>query len=239
MGIILCGLNGCGKSTLGHALADALGWCFIDNEDLYFAKTDPDQPYVAQRSQEEVGRLLLAEITKDEHFVFAAVRGNYATAVLPHYQAAVLLDVPRKVRPAALRGSFRRTRPPRRRPVRKRNGVFRPHQPPPGGLCRPLAGTARTPRVACGRHSPRPGEYSAHHILPAGPFDHLTAKKPCFPMRRHGFLRFGSFTLDHIDRAVITGSAASSVFSPPWRKMTVSTPSPARTCMSSGKASSL
>lgn len=33
MGIILCGLNGCGKSTLGHALADALGWRFIDNEE--------------------------------------------------------------------------------------------------------------------------------------------------------------------------------------------------------------
>lgn len=70
---------------------------------LYFPKIDPDQPYREQRSQEEVERLLLAEVTKDERFVFAAVRGNYGAAVLAHYQAAVLLDVPREVCLARLR----------------------------------------------------------------------------------------------------------------------------------------
>ena len=41
MGILICGLNGTGKSTLGKMLADRLGYEFIDNEDLWFPKTDP------------------------------------------------------------------------------------------------------------------------------------------------------------------------------------------------------
>ena len=40
IGIIVCGLNGVGKSTLGKALAEKLNFYFIDNEDLYFPKTD-------------------------------------------------------------------------------------------------------------------------------------------------------------------------------------------------------
>lgn len=127
MGIIICGLNGCGKSTIGRALADALGWRFIDNEDLYFPKADPNQPYGSQHSPEEVERLLLTEVTRDERFVFAAVRGNYGTAVLRHYQGAVLLHVPQDVRLMRVRKRSVerfRTRPPRRRPVRQRNGLL-------------------------------------------------------------------------------------------------------------------
>ncbi len=98
MGLIICGMNGSGKSTLGRALAESLGWRFIDNEDLYFPKNDPENPYAVERTQEEVERLLLAEVSEDEHFVFAAVRGNYGEAVLPYYKAAVLVEVPRHVR---------------------------------------------------------------------------------------------------------------------------------------------
>ena len=39
-GIMMCGLNGSGKSTLGKALAERLGYYFIDNERLFFPKTD-------------------------------------------------------------------------------------------------------------------------------------------------------------------------------------------------------
>ncbi|MBQ2931158.1 MAG: AAA family ATPase [Clostridia bacterium] len=98
MGLIICGMNGSGKSTLGRALAEHLGWRFIDNEDLYFPKTDPNHPYAAERTQAEVERLLLEEIRRDDHFVFAAVRGNYGEAVLPYYKAAVLVEVPRDIR---------------------------------------------------------------------------------------------------------------------------------------------
>lgn len=98
MGIIICGMNGSGKSTLGRALADSLGWRFIDNEDLYFPKNDPAYLYAGERTQAEVERLLLAEVSRDERFVFAAVRGNYGDAVLPLYKGAVLVETPREIR---------------------------------------------------------------------------------------------------------------------------------------------
>jgi len=103
MGIIICGMNGSGKSTLGRALAKQLGWRFIDNEDLYFPKADPENPYGAERTKAEVEALLLEAVRQDERFVFAAVRGNYGAAVLPYYQAAVLVEVPRDVRLARVR----------------------------------------------------------------------------------------------------------------------------------------
>ena len=98
MGMIICGMNGSGKSTLGRALAETLGWRFIDNEDLYFPKADPEHPFAVERTQEEVERLLLEAVRRDDRFVFAAVRGNYGAAVLPYYRAAVLVEVPRDVR---------------------------------------------------------------------------------------------------------------------------------------------
>lgn len=98
MGIIICGMNGSGKSTLGRALAESLGWRFIDNEDLYFPKDDPDYLFARQRTQEEVERLLLEEVQRDDRFVFAAVKGNYGDAVLPYYRAAVMVEVPRELR---------------------------------------------------------------------------------------------------------------------------------------------
>ena len=98
MGVIICGMNGSGKSTLGRALAESLGWRFIDNEDLYFPKNDPGYLYGGERTQQEVERLLLAAVRQDSRFVFAAVRGNYGAEVLPYYERAVLVEVPREIR---------------------------------------------------------------------------------------------------------------------------------------------
>ena len=97
-GIIVCGLNGSGKSTLGKALAEALGFHFIDNEDLYFPKTDPNYMYAASRTQEEVEKLLKDEVRKCGDFVFTAVTGNYGEDIIPFYNYAVLIEVPRDVR---------------------------------------------------------------------------------------------------------------------------------------------
>ena len=46
-GILVCGLNGAGKSTLGKALAEKLHFYFIDDEELYFSKTDSDYIYAS------------------------------------------------------------------------------------------------------------------------------------------------------------------------------------------------
>ena len=97
-GILVCGLNGSGKSTLGKALAEKLGFHFIDNEDLYFPKSNPDYPYDSPRSEKEVEELLMHEVRAHENFIFTAVKGNYGEYILPFYKYAVLIDVPKNIR---------------------------------------------------------------------------------------------------------------------------------------------
>lgn len=97
-GIIVCGLNGAGKSTLGRALAKELQFRFIDNEDLYFPKNDPQYLFASPRSHEEVEELLLREIQTHENFVFASVKGDYGEVVSSHFRYAVLIEVPKEIR---------------------------------------------------------------------------------------------------------------------------------------------
>lgn len=97
-GIIICGLNGSGKSTLGKVLAEKLGFYYIDNEDLFFPKTDTDYTYACPRTRKEVEKLLLSEVQVHQNFVFAAVKGNYGEDILPYYQYAVVIDVPKDIR---------------------------------------------------------------------------------------------------------------------------------------------
>ena len=109
MGILICGLNGAGKSSIGRMLADRLGYSFIDNEDLYFPKTDPSYVFSSPRSKEEVIRLLEERIARDGRFVFAAVKGDYGDLLLSSLQAVVLVEVPRPVRHQRVRErSFRK-----------------------------------------------------------------------------------------------------------------------------------
>ncbi|MBQ3879100.1 MAG: hypothetical protein II727_02260, partial [Oscillospiraceae bacterium] len=61
MKIIVCGLNGAGKSTFGRALADYLGFVFRDIEDYYFTEQNGDYKYQNVNSAQEVSRLLLAD----------------------------------------------------------------------------------------------------------------------------------------------------------------------------------
>ena len=98
IGIVVCGLNGSGKSTLGKALANKLGFRFIDNENLYFPKTDPNYIYASPRSRDEVEKLLMNEVRIYKNFVFAAVKGDYGKDIVPLYKYAVLIDVPKEIR---------------------------------------------------------------------------------------------------------------------------------------------
>ena len=109
MGILICGLNGVGKSTLGKLLAQRLGWQFIDNEDLYFPKTDERYAYSDPKSKEEVIRLLEERIEKDRRFVFAAVKGDYGEKLVSLLDYAIVVEVPREIRLARVRErSFRK-----------------------------------------------------------------------------------------------------------------------------------
>lgn len=97
-GIVVCGLNGSGKSTLGKALAKKLQFHFIDNEDLFFPKSDPQYIYASPRTHKEAEQLLWNEIMAHENFVFAAVKGDYGERVYPYFKYAVLIDTPKDVR---------------------------------------------------------------------------------------------------------------------------------------------
>lgn len=97
-GIQVCGLNGCGKSTLGRALAQKIGFHFIDNEELFFTRNAADEPYQNPRSRAEVEKLLMEEVRRHGDFVFAAVKGDYGSAILPLYRYAVLIEVPKEIR---------------------------------------------------------------------------------------------------------------------------------------------
>lgn len=98
IGIVVCGLNGCGKSTLGKALARQMGLHFIDVEDLYFTRESVDAPYKNPRSRTEVEDLLLREVAGHEGFVFATVKGDYGEEVQKCYQYIVVIEVPQKIR---------------------------------------------------------------------------------------------------------------------------------------------
>ena len=95
-GIQICGLNGCGKSTLGRALSERIGFYYIDNENLFFSNTD--EPYMNPKSRQDVEQLLLAEVRKHPNFVFAAVKGDYGNEVISMYDYVVLIEVPKRTR---------------------------------------------------------------------------------------------------------------------------------------------
>ena len=97
-GILICGLNGAGKSTLGTALAEKLGYYFIDGEDLYFPKQNDGYNFSSQRTDREAKEILFNKIEKHNDFVLASVKGNYGEDFYPFIKYAVLLDVPKDVR---------------------------------------------------------------------------------------------------------------------------------------------
>ena len=103
MGILICGLNGTGKSALGRILADRLRYEFIDNEDLFFPKADPSYAFSCPRSKEEVIRLLEERIGKNSRFLFAAVRGNYGDKLIASLDHIILIEVPKQIRSQRVR----------------------------------------------------------------------------------------------------------------------------------------
>lgn len=103
IGIQICGLNGCGKSTLGKALAERIGFHFIDNENLFFSRTNTDEPYTNAKSRTEVERLLMEEVSKHPDFVFSSVIGDYGKDIIPMYNYVVVIEVPKKIRSQRVR----------------------------------------------------------------------------------------------------------------------------------------
>ena len=95
-GIIICGLNGAGKSTIGKALAKKLNFYFIDSEDLYFPNKDSD--YSSPSSHKDAAELFFQKISAHENFIYTSVKGAFGKDSYPFFQYAVLVDVPKDIR---------------------------------------------------------------------------------------------------------------------------------------------
>lgn len=96
--IVVCGLNGAGKSTLGKALAEKINCRFIDIEDIYFPKDDPDYKYSNPRPFEEVERILSNIVSGNGSFVLASVKGNFNKDIASHFKCAIYIEAPKETR---------------------------------------------------------------------------------------------------------------------------------------------
>ena len=100
-GIFIVGLNGSGKTTLGRALAERLGWFRMDVEDYYFP--DTAVPYANARSEDEVRRLMLADIRRHGNFVLSSVHGDLGEEIRSLCALAVWLRAPKALRLARIK----------------------------------------------------------------------------------------------------------------------------------------
>ncbi len=99
MGILICGLNGAGKSTVGREFAKRISYQFIDIENLYFPKGDSSYIYSDPKSKEQVIRSLEKAISlQEDKYVLAAVKGDYGKVFKSSLSLVVLIEVPKSIR---------------------------------------------------------------------------------------------------------------------------------------------
>ena len=100
-GVAVVGLNGCGKTTLGRALARELGAFRMDVEDYFFPPSDA-VPFTVSRTKDEARRLLLADMDKHPRFVLSLVNGDWCEGLPTRLRCAVFLSAPKEVRLARI-----------------------------------------------------------------------------------------------------------------------------------------
>jgi len=99
--IHIFGASGSGTTTLGRALATALGCPHLDTDDFYWLPTDP--PFEEKRDVAERCRLLGAALAPSPAWVLSGWLGNWGNAFVPQFDLAVFLTAPTDVRIARLR----------------------------------------------------------------------------------------------------------------------------------------
>lgn len=95
-GIIITGLNGCGKSTVCRLLAEKLNYFSIDVEDYFFIKSDI--PYSKFHTHEQTRKLMLGDILKNKNYVMATVNCDWGDEITSTYKFAVVLKAPLDIR---------------------------------------------------------------------------------------------------------------------------------------------
>ena len=95
MSLLILGLNGCGKTTVGRMVAEKLGLLLMDAEDYYFPVSGD---FSISRTQEEAHRLMELDAGKHGGFVLCCVRCNISETLLQKVRLAVVLRAPAEVR---------------------------------------------------------------------------------------------------------------------------------------------
>lgn len=94
-GILICGLNGAGKSTIAKQLAIHLNYTYLDVEDFYFpVKND----YKNIRSKQEMEAHLLGAIQETQPFILASVIGDFNEEILSYITEIIYIEVPKDIR---------------------------------------------------------------------------------------------------------------------------------------------
>ena len=115
-GIAIMGLNGCGKSTLAHAIAKRLDFYEMDVEEYYFPEQKNSRqavleqqydvkceykgelPYSMPCSAKEVQEMIRSDIEKHQQFVISGVTMNWDEDILSVIDVAFILEVPAQER---------------------------------------------------------------------------------------------------------------------------------------------
>ncbi len=95
-GIIITGLNGCGKSTVCKLLAEKMNYYSMDVEDYYFIKSDT--PYSKFHTLEQTKQLMLKDIQKHGDFILATVNCDWGEEIASMCKLAVVLSAPLDLR---------------------------------------------------------------------------------------------------------------------------------------------
>lgn len=101
--ILVCGLNGVGKSTFGKALAARLGYHYLDTEDYFFPCRTVADPYRDPHPHDEVVQLLRKDLQRFDNVVLSSVNGDYGREVEELLTTAVEIRVPAEIRDQRLR----------------------------------------------------------------------------------------------------------------------------------------
>ena len=107
-GIAIIGLNGCGKSTLTHALARATGYYAMDVEDYYFPeqkkariaalencsmkKTDAT-PFSHPQTREAVEAAILKDMELHSRFILCSVKADWNAEILARVDLFFLVQL--------------------------------------------------------------------------------------------------------------------------------------------------
>ena len=94
-GLLILGLNGCGKTTVGRMAAETLGLFWMDAEHYYFPVAGD---FTTSRTQEEAHQRMEADAAAHDGFVLCCVRCNLPDALLQQVCLAIVLRAPAEVR---------------------------------------------------------------------------------------------------------------------------------------------